>query len=107
MLDLLEDFYQASEESSRAGVQCRLAFKPPLFTVAPGLPTDPGMGMPWSMRIINGRRLRTVGDRRNLSPDERAYLEDQNRCWTNFGWPGRDRDRGGPGLPRASPSSTA
>jgi hypothetical protein len=51
------------------------------------------MGMPWSMRIINGRRLRTVGDYRSLSPEEKAYLEDQKRCWTDFGWPGCDRDR--------------
>ena len=93
MLDLLEDFYRASEESSRAGARGGLTFKPPAFTPEPGQPTDPSLGMPWSMRIINGRRLRTVGDRRNLSPDERAYLADQNRCWTNFGWPGRDKDR--------------
>jgi hypothetical protein len=93
MLDLMEDFYEASEECLRAGVQGSLAFKPPLFTVAPGMATDPGMGKPWSMRIINGRRLKTVGDYSNLSPEEKAYLEDQKRCWTDFGWPGRDRDR--------------
>ena len=45
------------------------------------------------MRFINGRKLRTVGDYRNLSPAERSYLDDQERCWTGFGWPGRDRDR--------------
>jgi hypothetical protein len=77
----------------RAGVQGSLAFKPPCFTVAPGMTTDPSMGRPWNMRIINGRRLRTVGDYRSLSPEEKAYLEDQKRCWTDFGWPGRDRDR--------------
>ena len=27
---------------------------------------------------------------RSLSPEEKAYLEDQKRCWTDFGWPGRD-----------------
>jgi hypothetical protein len=50
------------------------------------------LGRPKSMRFINGRKLRT-GDYRNLSPAERAYLDDQERCWTGFGWPGRDRDR--------------
>ena len=45
------------------------------------------------MRFINGKRLRTKGDYRNLSPADRAYLDDQERCWTGFGWPGRDRDR--------------
>ena len=44
------------------------------------------MGMPWSMRIINGRRLRTVGDRRGLSPEEKACLD---RLWVGV----RDRDR--------------
>jgi hypothetical protein len=118
MLDLLEDFYQASEESSRAGVQGRLAFKPPLFTVAPGLPTDPGMGMPWSMRIINSRRLRTVGDYRSLSPEEvldfpvldgllcAVSATDLIRCstlilrnkWTRGGWedPLEDQEDTGP-----------
>ena len=38
-------------------------------------------GRPTSMRYINGRKLRTVGDYRNLSPAERAYLDDQERCW--------------------------
>ena len=42
---------------------------------------------------MKGRKLRTAGDYRNLSPAERAYLDDQERCWTGFGWPGRDRDR--------------
>ena len=53
-------------------MQGGLAFRPPPLTLAPGLPTDLGMGMPWSMRIINGRRLKTVGDYRNLSPEEKA-----------------------------------
>jgi hypothetical protein len=119
MLDLLQGFYQASEESSR--VQGGLAFRPPPFTVAPGLPTDPGMGMPWSMRIINGRRLKTVGDYRNLSPEEKAYLEDQKRCWIGGGLYSvtagltlggqaaivTGARRGGLGPPRASLSSTA
>jgi len=101
VLDLLvKDFCRASEESSRAGVQGGLAFKPPLFIPAPGLPTDPGMGMPWSMRIINGRSLRTVGDYSSLSPEEKAYLEDQKRRLTDFGWPGRDRDRRSAWRPR-------
>ena len=38
-----------------------------------------------SMLYINGRKLRTVGDYRNLSPAERAYLDDQERCWTGLG----------------------
>ena len=34
-----------------------------------------------------------MGDYRHLSSDERAYLDAQERCWTGFRWPGRDRDR--------------
>ena len=45
------------------------------------------------MRFMNGRRLRTVGNYRNLSLAERAYLDDQERCWTGFELPGRERDR--------------
>ena len=45
------------------------------------------------MCIINGRRLRTKGDYQSLSPEEQAFLADQERCLTGFGWPGRDRDR--------------
>ena len=44
-------------------------------------------------RFIKGRKLRTAGDYRNLSPAERPYLDDQERCWTGFRWPGRDRNR--------------
>ena len=44
------------------------------------------------MRFINGKRLRTKGDYHNLSPAERAYLDDQERCWTGFAWPGSDRE---------------
>ena len=39
---------------------------------------------------------------RNLSPAERSYLDDQERCWTGFGWPGRDRDRCPAWRPRPS-----
>ena len=65
----------------------------PTATLVPGAPTDSRLGRPKSLRFINGRRLRTPGDYRNLSTAERAYLDDQERCWTGFGWPGRDRDR--------------
>jgi hypothetical protein len=45
------------------------------------------------MCIINGRRLRIKGDYQSLSSEEQAFLADQERCLTGFGWPGRDRDR--------------
>ena len=37
------------------------------------------MGMPWSMRIINGRRLKTVGDYRNLTSSSVTATEFQER----------------------------
>ena len=93
ILDLQDDFHTVMAEIDRAGVTDGLTFQPPRVTLDPGRPTDRQLGRPTSMRYINGRKLRTVGDYRNLSPAERAYLDDQERCWTGFGWPGRDRDR--------------
>ncbi len=88
-----DDFYTVMAEIDRAGVKGGLTFQAPTVTLDPGVPTDNKLGRPQSMRFINGRKLRTVGDYRNLSPADRAYLDDQERCWTGFGWPGRDRDR--------------
>ena len=94
MLELLPAFYLASEERSRAGVPGKLAFRPPTFTLEPGRPPDRRLGKPVSMvSRFDGRRLRTTGDYRSLSPEEQVYLADQQRCYTGFGWPGRDRDR--------------
>ena len=94
MLELLPAFYLASAERSRAGVPGELAFRPPTFTPEPGRPTDRPFGRPVSMLSrFDGRRLRTTGDYRSLSPEEQVYLADQQRCYTGFGWPGRDRDR--------------
>ena len=93
MLDLQADLHPVMAEIARAGVAARLTFQAPRATLDPGLSTDPRLGRPMSMRFINGKRLRTKGDFRNLSPADRAYLDDQGRCWTGFGWPGRDRDR--------------
>ena len=50
-------------------------------------------GSPCSMRIFIGRHLRTVGDYDSFSPEERAFLDDPERCLNGFGWPGRDHDR--------------
>ena len=72
-------------EIERAGVTDRLNFQAPSVTLDPGLPADRQLGRPTSMRSINGRKLRTVGDYRNLSPAEQAYLDDQERCWTGLG----------------------
>ena len=93
MLDLQADLHTVMAEIDRAGVTDGLTFQAPSATLDPGLPTDRQLGRPLSMRIINGKRLRTPGDYRALSPADRAYLDDQERCWTGFGWPGRDRDR--------------
>ena len=93
ILDLQDDLHTVMAEIERAGVTDGLTFQAPRVTLEPGRPTDRQLGRPTSMRYINGRKLRTVGDYRNLSPAERAYLDDQERCWTGFGWPGRDRDR--------------
>ena len=89
-------------EIARAGIQDGLTFQAPPITIDPGVPTDHLLGRPKSMRFVNGRKLRTVGDYRNLSPAERAYLDDQERCWTGFGWPGRDHDRRPAWRPRPS-----
>ena len=80
-------------EIDRAGVQGGITFQAPPVTLDPGVPTDPLLGQPKSMRFIDGRKLSTVVNYRNLSPAERSYLDDQERCWTGFGWPGRVRDR--------------
>jgi hypothetical protein len=93
LLDLQDDFHTVMAEIDRAGVQGGITFQAPPVTLDPGVPTDLLLGRPKSMRFINGRKLRTVGDYRKLSPAERSYLDDQERCWTGFGWPGRDRDR--------------
>ena len=93
LLDLQDDFHTVMAEIDRAGVQGGITLQAPPVALDPGVPTDPLHGRPKSMRFINGRKLRTVGDYRNLSPAERSYLDDQERCWTGFGWPGRDRDR--------------
>ena len=94
LLDLQDDFHTViMAEIDRAGVQGGITLQAPPVALDPGVPTDPLLGRPKSMRFINGRKLPTVGDYRNLSPAERSYLDDQERCWTGFRWPGRDRDR--------------
>jgi hypothetical protein len=78
---------------ARAGIQGGLACKPPTFTLEPGRTADRELGRPLSMCITNDRRLRTKGDYLSLSPEEQAFLANQERCLTGFGWPGPDRDR--------------
>ena len=93
MLDLQEDLHTVMAEIERARVTEGLTFQAQRVTLDPGLPTDSQLGRPTSLRFINGRRLGTAGDYRTLSPADRAYLDDKERCWTGFGWPGRDHDR--------------
>ena len=84
LLDLQDDFHTVMAELDRAGVPGGLTFQAPTVTLDPGVPTDSRLGRPTSMRFINGRRLRTVGDYRNLSPADRAYLDDQERSQTHW-----------------------
>ena len=92
-LDLQDDLHTVLAEIERGSVTDGLTFQAPTITLDPGMPTDSQHGRPTSMHFINGRRLRTTGYYRNHTPDDRAYLDAQERYWTGFGWPGRDRDR--------------
>ena len=108
MLDLQEAFHTVADEIERAGGtggltlqawrgasdEGRLRVLQPFttFAIETGVPPEPRTGQ-LSLRAIHGRALRIPGDYRDLSPDERAYLHDQERCYTGFQWPGREHDR--------------
>ena len=74
MLDLQDDIHTVLAEIKCTGVTDRLTFQTPTVTLQAGMPTDSQMGRPTSMRFINGRRLRTAGDYRNLPPRRAGLL---------------------------------